>query len=281
MLTLLELLQRTTEFFTKRGVPSPRLDAELIIAHELKCKRLELYLKFEKPVDEAVLEKLRPLVKRRGDREPLQYVLGDVEWGGLKLKTDRRALVPRQETEELWEKIVEEWKARSPKTILDLGTGTGALALALKKSFPEARVTAVERDIDTMTLAKENAAANGLEINFLQGSWFENIPSAKMFDIIVSNPPYLTDAEWESAQTEVKAWEPRGALTAIDEGFADIAQIIRAALDFLTPGGELWLEMGIAHGERIRELAERLAYVEVSIYKDHYQRERFARLKMG
>lgn len=279
MLTLLELLTRTTEFFEKKGVPKARLDAELLIAHELKCKRLELYLKFERPVDEAVLEKLRPLVKRRGEREPLQYILGDVEWGGVRLKVDRRCLVPRNETEELWEYITVERKETPPVSILDLGTGSGALAIALKKSFPSAVVTAVERNLDTLALAKENAAFNSLQINFLQGSWFE--PVNGKFDLIVSNPPYLTDAEAASAKPEVNVWEPREALTAPDEGFADLAHIIRAAPAFLNPAGELWLEAGLAHAPRIKTLAAELAYREVSFYKDHHQRERFARLKMG
>lgn len=276
MLTLLELLTRTTEFFEKKGVPNARLDAELLISHELKCKRLELYLKFEKPVDEAVLERLRPLVKRRGEREPLQYILGDVEWAGVRLKVDRRCLVPRQETEELWENIVEARKAHPPQTILDLGTGSGALAIALNKSFPDAKVSAVERNADTLALAKENAASNAAEINFVHGSWFEKV--FERFDVIVSNPPYLTDAEWESAQPEVKTWEPREALTAADDGLADIAHIIRTAPEFLSASGELWLETGIAHGQRIRDLAAQTGYASVEILKDHHGRERFARL---
>lgn len=279
MLTLLELLTRTTEFFEKKGVPNPRLDAELLLAHELKCKRLELYLKFEKPVEEAVLERLRPLVKRRGDREPLQYILGDVEWGGVKLKVDRRCLVPRNETEELWEYITAERKETPPQTILDLGTGSGALAIALKKSFPAAQVTAVERNADPLSLAKENAALNSVEINFIQSSWFEKVSGR--FDLIVSNPPYLTDAEAASAKPEVNVWEPREALTAPDEGFADIERIIQAAPGFLNPAGELWLETGIAHAPRVQAQAAGLAYAEVLFYKDHHQRERFARLKMG
>lgn len=278
MLTLLELLTRTTEFFEKKGVPKARLDAELLIAHELKCKRLELYLKFEKPVDEAVLEKLRSLVKRRGEREPLQYILGDVEWGGVRLKVDRRCLVPRNETEELWEHIVAERKDTPPASILDLGTGSGALAIALKRSFPAAAVTAVERNPDTLALAQENAQLNDTKINFLQGSWFA--PVKDKFELIVSNPPYLTEAEAASAKPEVNVWEPREALTAPDEGFADIAHIIRAAPAFLHPGGELWLETGIAHAPHVKALAAELAYREVSFYNDHHQRERFARLKM-
>ena len=280
MLTLLELLRRTTEFFEKKGVPRPKLDAELLIAHVMRCKRLELYLRFEKTVDEKILEELRPLVKRRGEREPLQYIMGEVEWGGVKLRVDRRCLVPRNETEELWEHIVTTRKENAPKSILDLGTGSGALAVALKKSFPAAKVNAVERNSQTLELAKENAAINNVEINFLNGSWLEPLPKGEKFEMIVSNPPYLTEAEWQSAEPEVKAWEPKEALTAPDEGFADVERIIREAKEFLDENGELWLEMGVAHGARVNQLAQECGYAAAELRQDHHGRERFARLSL-
>lgn len=284
MLTLLDLLRRTTEYFEKKGVPKAKLDAELLIAHVMKIKRLELYLRFEKIVDEKILEELRPLVKRRGEREPLQYILGDVEWGNVKLKVDRRCLVPRNETEELWESIVAENSAAEKKekikAILDLGTGSGALAIALKKSFPTAAVTAVERNVETLALAKENATLNGVEINFLNGSWFEKISANEKFEMIVSNPPYLTEAEVATVKPEVAQWEPREAIWAPDEGFADIEKIIRGAKNFLAENGQLWLEMGIAHSERAKKLASQCGYKASEFFKDHNGRERFARISI-
>ncbi|HYP16308.1 MAG TPA: HemK/PrmC family methyltransferase, partial [Opitutus sp.] len=161
MLTVLEIVRKTTEFFAAKGVENPRLNAELIVGHGLGLKRMQLYLQFERPLTDADLEKIRPLVRRRAQHEPLQYVLGETEFFGLRLKTDRRALIPRPETELLVELVI----ARAPANtaaILDLGTGTGAIALALAKQFPEAAVTAVDKSADALALAEENAAATQL-----------------------------------------------------------------------------------------------------------------------
>lgn len=281
IITVLELVTRTAEFFARKGVPNPRLDAELLVAAALGCRRLDLFLKFDVAVPEPTLVILREQVARRAKREPLQYIMGQVEWGCLTLKTDRRALIPRPETEELWEKIIENFKAQgcAPSSILDLGTGSGALALAFKKSFPSARVVATDLSADALALARENAAALGLAVDFRAGSWLSPIASAETFELIVSNPPYLTSAETASAEPEVRAFEPSSALTAPDDGFADLATIITSAYEHLVAGGSLWLETGIAHAARIRELALRLAYASVEVYKDFQGRERFARLR--
>jgi release factor glutamine methyltransferase len=280
MLTLLDCLNRTTEFFKNKGVPNPKLDAELIISHVLKCQRLQLYLQFERELEEITLEKLRPLVKRRGEREPLQYILGEVEWANLKLKVDKRCLIPRNETEELWELILDDCKLgqKKPARILDLGTGSGALALALKKSFPAAKVVAVEKNPQTLSLALENAQALGLEIDFVEGSWCSNLNPGDQFDLIVSNPPYLTQKEWESAQPEVKLWEPKDALMTINEGFAEIAEIMKQSRKHLKTDGQLWLETGIAHADLVKVHGAAAGYQKVNVYKDHAGRNRFARL---
>ena len=275
---LLEILNKTTDFFKQKGVPNAKLDAELIIAHILRCQRLQLYLQFEREMEEITLEKIRPLVKRRGDREPLQYIIGEVEWGNLKLKVDKNCLIPRHETEELWEMIGLEYKSsgKKPARILDLGTGSGALALALKKSFPSSEVVAVERSAETLQLALENAQANKLEVNFVEGSWFDHVEGK--FDLIVSNPPYLTEKEWESAEPEVKKYEPKAALVAASVGFADIETIIRDAGKFLNAGGQLWLEMGIDHAQHVREFSKDQGFERVNIIRDRTERNRFAQL---
>ncbi|HEY5552102.1 MAG TPA: HemK/PrmC family methyltransferase, partial [Opitutaceae bacterium] len=157
MLTVLDIIRRTTEFFQTKGIETPRLDAELLLSHSLWMKRMELYLQFERPLTDAELEKLRALVRRRGTREPLQHIVGDLEFANVVLKTDRRALIPRPETEELVEHIASELTA-PPARIADLGTGSGAIALALADRFPEASVTAVEISEDAAALARENAA---------------------------------------------------------------------------------------------------------------------------
>lgn len=189
MLTVLEIIKRTTEFFEKRGVESARLNAELLIGHALGLKRMQLYLQFERPLTEAELELIRPLVKRRGNREPLQYLLGVTEFCGLRLKVDRRALIPRPETEYLVELLAQKL-ATPPAAILDLGTGTGALALALATKYPSARVVAVDKSGEALGLAGENAKALALaeRVQLVASNWFSALPAGEKFDLIVSNP---------------------------------------------------------------------------------------------
>src|SRR6478735_2093982 len=177
MLTVLEIIKRTTEFLEKRGVESARLNSELLIGHALGLKRMQLYLQFERPLAETELEKIRPLVKRRGNREPLQYILGETEFAGVKLKVDRRALIPRPETELLVE-LVEKNLATAPASILDLGTGTGAIALALAAKYPSAQVMAMDQSADALALAAENTAMLGFtdRVQLLASNWFSAVP---------------------------------------------------------------------------------------------------------
>lgn len=261
MLSLLEIITKTTDFFASKGVESPRLNAEQIVGHALGLKRMQLYVQFERLLTEPELEKIRPLVKRRAQREPLQHILGTVEWGGLTLKCDKRALVPRPETEELLELVLERVKPAEGATlrVLDLGTGTGALALALAKAWPTAQVTAVDASDDALALARENAAATGLaeRVAWLKSDWFATLPADAAFEVIVSNPPYLTEAEVAEAEPEVRLHDPQSALVALDAGLADLKEIIAGAAARLAPGGLLALETGVAqHTALLAEIAK-------------------------
>jgi release factor glutamine methyltransferase len=259
MPSVLEIIQKTAEFFTARGVESPRLNAEHLIGHALGLKRMQLYLQFERILLEPELEKIRPLVRRRAQREPLQYILGTVEFAGVKLKTDRRALIPRPETELLVEIVVEQ-QTVPPARVLDLGTGTGAIALALAKAFPSAQVTAVDLSEEALALAAENVAASGFadRVTLVRSAWFAELGRDERYDVIVSNPPYLSDAEADETSPEVRQFEPRSALVAADAGLADLRTIIEAAANFLTEGGLLALETGITqHADLVRLAGER------------------------
>lgn len=257
MLTIREIKQRTEGFFEQKGVPNPKLDTDLLIAHSLGMKRLDLYLDLERPLTEAQLDGLRPLVKRRANREPLQYILGSVEFADIELKVDARALIPRPETEELFELVCEKL-SEPPARILDLGTGTGALALALANKFPEAEVNAVDLSAEALSLAKENAASIVSEerIRFFEGSWYAPIPEGEQFDLIVSNPPYLTEAEMTTAEPEVVAHEPHSALVSGSDGLDDLRTILTGASKHLKPGGLLALETGIAQEAELNALAQ-------------------------
>ncbi|HWA28056.1 MAG TPA: peptide chain release factor N(5)-glutamine methyltransferase [Lacunisphaera sp.] len=276
MLTVLEIIKRTTEFLGKRGVEGARLNSELLIGHALGLKRMQLYLQFERPLTEAELEKIRPLVKRRGNREPLQYIIGEVEFGDLKLKVDRRALIPRPETEYLVE-LVTGRAGAPPATVLDLGTGAGAIALALAAKWPDAAVTAVDRSSEALALAQENASALGLagRVTFLLSDWFAALPPEARYDLIVANPPYLSDAEVREAQPEVKDHEPWSALSAGESSAADLERIILAARTRLAPDGMLACETGIAHHAALQPVAAAAGYARTESLRDLTGRERY------
>ncbi|MFP4069565.1 MAG: peptide chain release factor N(5)-glutamine methyltransferase [Opitutales bacterium] len=257
MLTVREIQSRTREFFAARGVPNPKLDTDILIAHSLGIRRLDLYLDLDRPLTEAQLADLRALVKRRASREPLQYIVGWTEFSGLKLKLDRRALIPRHETEELLELVMERL-ADPPRRILDLGTGSGALSLALAAKYPGAEVLAVDASAEALALARENAEALDLggRVRFLEGDWFVPVPAGDRFDLIVSNPPYLTEEEMTTAEPEVSEHEPKTALVSGADGLDDLRAILRAAPPFLAPGGLLALETGIAQGAALDRIAD-------------------------
>lgn len=276
MLTVLEIIKKTTDFFSAKGVDSARLNAELLIGHALGLKRMQLYLQFERPLAEAELERIRPLVRRRGLREPLQYIIGETEFYGLRLKVDRRALIPRPETEMLVSALVEPGSP-PPARILDLGTGSGAIALALAQAFPAAEVTAVDASEEALALAKENAAATGLggRVAFMKSNWFDALPADARFELIVANPPYLSDGEAEQAAPEVREHEPKAALVAPDGGIADLRAIIAAAPRFLAPGGRLALETGIAQHAELLRLAVAAGLAGAESRRDLTGRDRF------
>jgi len=292
--TVLEIVKKTTDFLQGKGVESPRLNAELLIGHALGLKRMQLYLQFERPLAEAELERIRPLVRRRGQREPGQYIMGETEFCGLKLKVDRRALIPRPETELLVETVVGRMAA-PPGRVLDLGTGTGAIALALARAWPAAEITAIDASAEALTLARENAAALDLarenaaaaslaeraatrlveRVSFVQSDWFAQLPAGTRFDVIVANPPYLSAEETAEALPEVRDFEPALALTAADGGMAALRAILRDSARFLAPGGLLALETGLAHHAELLALATAAGFEKVESLQDLTGRDRF------
>lgn len=276
MLTLLEIIRRSTEFLARHGVESPRLNAEQIVGHALGLPRMQLYLQFERPLTEGELGRIRPLVKRRSEREPLQYILGSVEFGGLLLRVDRRALIPRPETELLLELALARTPT-GPSRLLDLGTGSGALALALARARPEALVTAVEREEPALALAAENVAALGLgaRVALLRSDWFSALPGDAAFDLIVANPPYLTEHELPATEPEVRSHEPRTALTSGPTGTADLEEILRGARRRLRPGAWLWCETGPAQHPILTARAREAGYALIESHRDLSGRDRY------
>ncbi|HTB63539.1 MAG TPA: peptide chain release factor N(5)-glutamine methyltransferase [Opitutales bacterium] len=283
MPTVLEILQKTTEFLARKEIASPKLEAELLLSRTLDLRKLDLYLRFDQQLTETQLTPMREQVARRGKREPLQYIAGRTGFLDFEVACDRRALIPRPETEELAENIFDRIST-PPATVLDLGTGTGVLALAMARRWPECQVTAVDASEDALALARANAAALGLteRIRFLPARWPE-VFSAGLgkFDIIVSNPPYLTDEEWTTSAPEVREWEPKAALVAADGGLADLRTIIQSAPTVLSAGGLLALETGVDHAAALAQIALSTqadgspAYAHTESIKDLSRRERF------
>jgi release factor glutamine methyltransferase len=277
---LLEIIRKTTDFLRAKGVESARLDAEVLVAHALKLRRMDLYLQFERLLSDAELDLIRPLVKRRAQREPLQHILGETDFFDLKLKTDRRGLIPRPETELLLE-LVTQSVATAPARILDLGTGTGAIALALAKFWPEAAVVAVDRSAEALALARENAQKLALadRVRFVASDWFAALAGEAPFDLIVSNPPYLTAAEVAAAEPEVREHDPVAALVAARDGRADLETIIRHAPPLLAAGGLLALETGIDQHAALTSFAQENGYTAIDSKRDLTDRDRFLFLK--
>jgi release factor glutamine methyltransferase len=282
MLTVLEVIARSTAFLSGRGVEPARLNAESLVGHALGLKRMQLYLQFERALTEPELETIRGLVRRRGLREPLQYIVGEVEFHGLRLKADRRALIPRPETEQLVDLLVRRLGERPPGRILDLGTGSGAIALALAKAWPGALVLALDASPDALTLALENAEGAGLagRVTFLQSDWYRVVPEGEPFDLVVANPPYLSAAETASAEPEVREHEPAPALTAGEDGLAALRTILRDAPRFLAPSGWLALETGPDQHAELTGLAAESGLVGVESLKDLAGRDRVITARM-
>ncbi|MGF1531832.1 MAG: peptide chain release factor N(5)-glutamine methyltransferase [Puniceicoccaceae bacterium] len=277
MLTVLEVIQKTESFFLRKGIETPRLDAELLLAHHLNCRRLELYLQFERPLGDEILASLRPAVLRRGHREPLQRILGEVPFHEVILKASPQVLIPRPETEELVEWILLS-SPSPPASLLDLGCGSGAIGIALLKAWPACRV--VFRDLSAASIAatRQNLALNKLEAEVSQGHWFDGLQGH--FDVIVSNPPYLTDQEWEDASPEVKDFEPRESLVGGGpNGTAALEEIIEKAHTCLAPRGSLFLETGVDQHPYLCEVAKKRGFSSARSRLDLSRRPRFLHLQ--
>ena len=275
MHTVREIKERTETFFSQKNVPNAKLDTDILIAHSLGMKRLDLYLDMERPLTEQQLDVLRPLVKRRATREPIQYIIGSTDFYGLTLKVDSRALVPRQETEELVDRIVTRL-SEAPKRILDLGTGSGAIAFALASKYPEACITAIDSSTGAIALALENATTLDFvdRVRIIEGNWWSPIADDESFDLIVSNPPYLTEAEMRSAEPEVVDYEPQEALVAGHDGLNDLRILLEGAPKYLCATGLLAVETGIAQSESLTAMAT-IAGLTCECIEDLNERPRF------
>jgi release factor glutamine methyltransferase len=258
--TLGEVLGGATDYLAARGVEHARLDAERLLARVLGLTRIELYTQHDRPLTDEERGAARVLVQRRGRREPLAYVLGDWDFRHLTLRTDARALVPRPETEIVVERCLALLAGVSAPRVLDVGTGTGAIALALAQELDGPHVTATDRSSDALALARENADALGLVVELVETDLSAGVEGP--FDLVVSNPPYVEAAELDSLEPEVREWEPRAALVE-DGQTARLAQEVTRLLD-----GWLVLEVHERHAGEVADLLGSIGYGAVTIRKD-------------
>ena len=265
-MTLAEVLRGATDYLAARGIENPRRDSELLLARSLGLSRIELYTQHDRPLTDDERAAARELVQRRGKREPLAYVLGDWDFRRLTLKTDARALVPRPETEIVVERCLELLDGIESPRVVDVGTGSGAIALAIAQERPGARVHATDISAGALALAAENAAANGLDVDLREGDLLAGLEGP--FDLVVSNPPYVEPGELDALEPEVRDWEPRGAL--VTDG-----QTERLANDAkLVLSGWLVLEVHEARARTIAQALEQDGYSRVGISNDLAGRER-------
>ena len=275
MLTVLESINLSTEFLSKKGIDSPRINAELMLAHILKCKRLDLYLKFDQPLNDEETKLYREYLKRRSSREPLQYITGSVEFYGLEFKVNNSVLIPRQETEILLETVINQNLKDDRFNILDIGTGSGNIAVCLAKHLENSNVTSVDISDEALKVAKANAELNdvGDKITFIQANIFSNT-ELNGFDIIVSNPPYVSEEDYENLQPELRLYEPKISLTDNNDGLSFYKQIVSASGHLLKSGGKIYFEVGAGQFEKVMSMLRENNFSNVEYKKDYLNIER-------
>jgi release factor glutamine methyltransferase len=249
--TVLKILTWTKEYLTGKGVENARLESEWLLSSALGIDRVGLYINFDRPLNDVELAAYRGMVVRRARREPLQHILGTQDFMGLEFEVTAAALIPRHDTETLVEECVK--RGIGARSILDIGIGSGCIAVALAKMLPGAAIYGVEQFAPALELAERNAARHNVSINLQKGSLFEPFKGQR-FDLIVSNPPYIPTADIESLQPEVRDYEPREALDGGKDGLDFYRVIIPVAPDHLHPGGWLLFEVGIGQAESVLEL---------------------------
>jgi len=309
-MTVLEAIQRSTEFLARKGVESPRLQTELLLADVLKFPRMKLYLNFERTLQLVELDRLREFIRRRAQREPLQYIIGSTSFCGLDLAVNRHVLIPRPETELLAEfgwrflnqlcpaGVVErdpcsrEREASfasdrlssplpipvcsSSPAVLDFGAGSGCIAITLAVKVPGVQVHALEISAEALELAQQNAAHHHRtdQIQFVQGDGLASLPTGVAFELIISNPPYIPTEDIATLEPEVRDYEPRRALDGGADGLDYFRTLAAAAASFLQPEGRIMLEFGDGQAAAVREIFEREKWIVEAMEEDYTRRPR-------
>ena len=263
--TILKVLNWTKGYLAEKGVENARLEAEWLLCAALGLDRIGLYVNFEKPLQPHELAEVRGTVTRRAKREPLQYILGNQEFMGVEFLVSPAVLIPRHDTETLVQEAVT--RGANALRVLDIGTGSGCIAILLAKLIPHAHVVTVENSDKALAVARENAEKNGVTVSFISGSLFEPFVGQR-FDLIVSNPPYIPTPDLAGLQPEVREFEPRGALDGGVDGLDFYRVMVPAAPEHLNPGGWLVVEVGIGQSEAVQGMFTAAGFDEIFTARD-------------
>jgi len=275
MLTVLESIKLSTEFLEKKGIESPRLNAEILLSEILNCKRLDLYLKFDQSLKELEISKYREWIKRRGLYEPIQYIIGKIEFFGLQFRVNSSVLIPRPETEILVEEVIKYSKSKNGLKILDIGTGSGIIAIAIAKQLEDSQITAIDISQEAINLAIENAVTNEVisKLNFLMSD-IKDFENNEKFDVVVSNPPYISKEDFPSLQNEIKDYEPRIALTDSNDGLDFYKIISKRSKSLLKKDGRIYFEVGKGQADNVKRILIENDFICIRSINDYQQIER-------
>jgi len=277
MITVLESINLSTQYLYEKGIESPRTNAELLLAYIIGCKRLELYLAFDRPLSDSELQKYREHIKRRGSFEPLQYITGKVEFYALELKVNPSVLIPRPETELLVENILNQFSKEKKLIILDIGCGSGNIAIALAANLPAAKIISTDVSAEALKVAEENSEKHNVSgrIKFVKHNILINdLNNFPMFDIAVSNPPYVSKESFSSLQREIKDFEPGIAVTDDSDGYTFFRTISEKVNSKLKEDGKLFFEVAQGQSEEVVEIITKNNYKNIGVIKDYQNIDR-------
>lgn len=277
MLSILSAIELSQEYLEKKQIDSARINAELLLANILDCKRMDLYLRFDQPLSKSETAEYREAIRRRGLKEPLQYIIGEVEFYGLDFNVNPKVLIPRQETEILVESIIDSIIPEDDIKILDIGCGSGNIIISLVKNIKNSVGISIDNSEEALTIAKENAELNNVvnEISFIKKDiLIDEIDDLGKFDIIVSNPPYVSKEKFSTLQKEILDYEPKNAVTDFNDGLSFYKVISQKSKSILKPNGKLFFEVGYNQAEDVKNIMLENSLKEIQIVKDYSNIER-------
>lgn len=272
MLTVIEAIQLSADYLQKYNIESPRLNAELLLAEILNCKRLDLYLLYDRPLIETELQKYREFLKRRSKREPLQYITGYVNFFGYKFHVNSSVLIPRPETELLVESIINQQNNSAKIKILDIGVGSGNISVSLLKNLPGAEVVGIDINDEAISLSKKNAVENNVDkkLGLIRFDILnDDYRQLGKFDLIVSNPPYVSLQDYDNLEPELKVYEPAVSLTDFANGYKFYEKIIPISKELLEKSGKLFFELGKDQNKIVFDIMESNGFNNIKVIKDY------------